>query len=148
MHVGIANPRWREKRSRHSQLMRNPQFCISGKRLMQRILSILSEYFVPRTKSKSTHEDKWLSYQNTMAYSILKKCTLVYKFIWISILRKFWDKHVQFQTNPSGKILQILKNGFMSDITSKRSEDMPNIYMMIMSNASKKSSDNRTTIFS
>ena len=32
MHVGIANPRWRGKRSRHSRRMRNPQFCVSGKR--------------------------------------------------------------------------------------------------------------------
>ena len=32
MHVGIANPRWRGKRSRHSRRMRNPQFYISAKR--------------------------------------------------------------------------------------------------------------------
>ena len=32
MHVGIANPRWRGKRSRHSRRMRNPQFYVSGKR--------------------------------------------------------------------------------------------------------------------
>ena len=32
MHVGIANPRWRGKRSRHSRRMRNPQFFVSGKR--------------------------------------------------------------------------------------------------------------------
>ena len=31
-HVGIANPRRRGKRSRHSRHMRNPQFCVSGKR--------------------------------------------------------------------------------------------------------------------
>ena len=34
MHVGIANPRWRGKRSRHSRRMRNPQFYVSGKRPM------------------------------------------------------------------------------------------------------------------
>ena len=34
MHVGIANPRWRGKRSRHSGRMRNPQFYVSGKRPM------------------------------------------------------------------------------------------------------------------
>ena len=34
MHLGIAKPRWREKRSRHSWRMRNPPFCISGKRSM------------------------------------------------------------------------------------------------------------------
>ena len=31
MHVGIANPRWWGKRSRHSRRMRNPQFYVSGK---------------------------------------------------------------------------------------------------------------------
>ena len=34
MHVGIANPRWRGKRSRYSQCMRNPQFYAFGKRPM------------------------------------------------------------------------------------------------------------------
>ena len=32
IHVEIANPRWREKRSLHSRRMRNPQFYESGKR--------------------------------------------------------------------------------------------------------------------
>ena len=32
MHVGIANPWWWGKRPRHSRRMRNPQFCLSGKR--------------------------------------------------------------------------------------------------------------------
>ena len=32
IHVGIAKPRWREKRSRHSPRIRNPPFCESGKR--------------------------------------------------------------------------------------------------------------------
>ena len=32
IHVGIANPRWREKRPRHSRCTRNPQFYGSGKR--------------------------------------------------------------------------------------------------------------------
>ena len=36
MHVGIANPRWREKRSRHSQRMRNPQFYVSDKRPIEK----------------------------------------------------------------------------------------------------------------
>ena len=34
MHVGIANPRWWGKRSRHSRRMRNQQFYVSGKRPM------------------------------------------------------------------------------------------------------------------
>ena len=32
---GFLWSRWRRKRSRHSRRMRNPQFCISGKRPMQ-----------------------------------------------------------------------------------------------------------------
>ena len=32
MHVGIAKPRWRGKRSWHSRCIRNPQFYVSGKR--------------------------------------------------------------------------------------------------------------------
>ena len=34
MHVSIANPRWRGKRSRNSRRMRNPQYYVSGKRPM------------------------------------------------------------------------------------------------------------------
>ena len=37
MHVGIANPRWREKRSQHSWRMRNPQFDVSDKSPMRLI---------------------------------------------------------------------------------------------------------------
>ena len=36
MHAGIANPRWRGKRSRQSRRMRNPQLYVSGKRPMIR----------------------------------------------------------------------------------------------------------------
>ena len=34
LHVWIANPRWRGKRSRHSRCIGNPQFYVSGKRPM------------------------------------------------------------------------------------------------------------------
>ena len=34
MHIGIVNPRWRGKRSRHSRRMRNSRFFVSGKRSM------------------------------------------------------------------------------------------------------------------
>ena len=37
-HVGIGNPRWRAKRSRHSRHMRNPQFYVSGKRPIREAL--------------------------------------------------------------------------------------------------------------
>ena len=35
VHVGIANPQWQGKRSRHSRRMRNPYFCVFGKRPME-----------------------------------------------------------------------------------------------------------------
>ena len=36
---GFLRIRWREKRSQHSQRMRNRQFCVSGKRSMEAIIS-------------------------------------------------------------------------------------------------------------
>ena len=47
MHVGIANPLWRRKRSRHSRRMRNPQVYVSGKRLMTSQLCLTSDYMLP-----------------------------------------------------------------------------------------------------
>ena len=41
MQVGIANPRLRGKRSRHSRRMRNPQFYVYGKRAMIQLSSSL-----------------------------------------------------------------------------------------------------------
>ena len=44
MYIGITNPRWRGKRSRHSPRMRNPQFYVSGKRpLVYIVLKCLLE---------------------------------------------------------------------------------------------------------
>ena len=53
MHVGIANPRWRGKRSRHRRT-RNPQFYVSGKRpivhgndyIGQMVLAFYKEEFI------------------------------------------------------------------------------------------------------
>ena len=44
LHVGIANLRWREKRSRDSQRMRNPQFYVSGKRPMVEKYKFVANY--------------------------------------------------------------------------------------------------------
>ena len=41
IYAGIANPRWRGKRSRHSRRMRNPQFRVSGKRPMSSVAMML-----------------------------------------------------------------------------------------------------------
>ena len=52
MHVGIANSRWRGKCSRHSRRMRNPQFCVSGKKPMDNATSKQSalKHFDTQTK--------------------------------------------------------------------------------------------------
>ena len=41
IHVGIANRRWRWKRSRHSRRMRNPHFFVCGKRPTAVVQSLL-----------------------------------------------------------------------------------------------------------
>ena len=48
MRVGVANPQWRGKRSRHSLRMRNPQLYVSGKRPtgMSRVLLGFIEYMM------------------------------------------------------------------------------------------------------
>ena len=43
MHAGIANPRWRGKRSRHSGGKRNTQFYVSGKRPMDSVVRLSIE---------------------------------------------------------------------------------------------------------
>ena len=43
MHVGIANPRWCRKRSRHSRCMRSPQYYISGKMPMGKLWDVIWE---------------------------------------------------------------------------------------------------------
>ena len=44
MHVGVANPRRRGKRYRHSRRMGNPQFYISGKRPIPRKVKVTLIY--------------------------------------------------------------------------------------------------------
>ena len=61
MYVGIADPRWRGKLSRHSRRMRNRQFYVSGKR------PIPQTWFVQKTCWSNTHDFKnGLSYGQTI----------------------------------------------------------------------------------
>ena len=46
MHVGIANRRWRGKRSRHSRHMRNSQIYVFGKRPMAVQLTMMFYYAI------------------------------------------------------------------------------------------------------
>ena len=62
MHVGIANPWWRGKHSRHSWCMRNPQFYVSGKRPMGHMLWVKSLIFaLPQSLLYWTHITKYSS---------------------------------------------------------------------------------------
>ena len=47
MHVGIANPRWRGKRSRHSRRMRNTQSYLSGERPIYKYPNIITALLHP-----------------------------------------------------------------------------------------------------
>ena len=61
MHVGIANPGWRGKRSRHSRRIRNLQFYISGKRPMDTLtgieISAVNNTFRPRHSGRHFADD-------------------------------------------------------------------------------------------
>ena len=52
MHAGIANLRWRGKRSRQSRFMRKPQFYVSGKKPMAKYRTV-SWNFLTRIFTKS-----------------------------------------------------------------------------------------------
>ena len=49
MYVGIANPWWLGKLSRHSRRLHNPQFDVSGKRLIEIALHIMMFYIATLT---------------------------------------------------------------------------------------------------
>ena len=82
IHVEIANPRWRGKRSRHSRRMRNPQFYVSDKMPIRRHGSDLiirnSPYFSITKVEPSFAEVKSEEF-----------CSVDYKFVRVSILTKY-----------------------------------------------------------
>ena len=65
---GFLWSRWREKRSRHSRRMRNPQLCVSGKRSMP---------MIEATASKAHSDEKAF---NSTAFMF--QCTIVYLRHW------------------------------------------------------------------
>ena len=77
MHVGITNPRWRGKRSRHSRRMRNPQFYVSGKRPMGQWLEVDTIEVLSKTKrSRSINSSRLTSFYTTWGIkcSFLHSC--------------------------------------------------------------------------
>ena len=86
MHVGIANPRMRGKRSRHSRRMRNPQFYVSGRRLVV-IISRLPNASEITLKAM----DKTNRYLITTKYIKARTICIVCAFYWlISLLESVW----------------------------------------------------------
>ena len=87
MHPGIANPRWRGKRSRHSRRMRNPQFYISGKRPMGLCVlalglsasALVATHFPGHVGPNWKHKIRWWRLGNLLTNLpvVLKQCLLV-----------------------------------------------------------------------
>ena len=65
MHVGIANPRWRGKWSRHPRRMRNPQFYVSGKRPMA------TNYYMNRWRVNTGIKCKWSVTRNVWIKALI-----------------------------------------------------------------------------
>ena len=77
MHVGIANPRWRGKCSRHFRRMRNPQFYVSGKRPIAMTFDAL-----PTRKFSDSAQKYTTQYDAVMKLSIMFKILLILR-VWM-----------------------------------------------------------------
>ena len=65
MHVGIANPPWRGKRSQYSRRMRNPQFHVSGKRPMQQPAHAFCRVYYHPSRQPATH---WVNFYDLLHF--------------------------------------------------------------------------------
>ena len=103
MHVRIDNPRWRGKLYRHSRRMRNPQFFVSGKRPMERTLSMhiysIRNYIVGVTNAST-------------GFSVRSKLT---QFEWPDALRhqaqinrSYWNTCIMM-TSSKGNIFRVTR---------------------------------------
>ena len=74
MHVGIANRRWRGKRSRHSRRMRNQQFYVSCKSPLNQPLQSeqYASYISYIIHENNFREYDWLAYKSLCCK---KKCS-------------------------------------------------------------------------
>ena len=72
MHVGIAIPRWRGKRSRHFRRMRKTQFYVCGKRPMYNLLD-------NATNGHNTGSMSYLPEQGVNSPYLQKECLLTYR---------------------------------------------------------------------
>ena len=100
MHVVIANPRWRGKRSRHSRRMHNLQVYVSGKRPMVLILFTRN---IPVSATEGLHHS--LENTNTIIfislYITLMSLVSLHRIydssyaIFTSLLQ-FWMLHLMF----------------------------------------------------
>ena len=90
MHVGIAKPRWRGKRSRHSRRhMRNLKFYISGKRPIQYVAYTILFCFVLL----------WLYHQfsvNSIGVSINILHTNAVSFFGLLLSSSLWHSHYRY----------------------------------------------------
>ena len=100
MYVGIANPSWRGKRSRHSWRMRNPQFYVSGKRPMPYSVLEIAHQFLwwPGAWQPSHHtnpchfliknlfhQERSRNHENAREITHFYACTPTSSFSWVNV---------------------------------------------------------------
>ena len=88
MHVGIASPRVAGKCSRHSRLMRNPHFYVSGKRPMPMVIYLcdvigLHWFTLWSLSVKYSRSHKRSQFEAMITTNILAQNSLFLVFIWV-----------------------------------------------------------------
>ena len=73
VNVGMANPRWRGKRSRHSRRIHNPQFTVFGKRPITQCHKVTQKSWLQTT----TKNNKARSVCILLAYFLYVTCILL-----------------------------------------------------------------------
>ena len=95
MHVGIAKLRRWGKRSRHSRRMRNPQYYISGKRPMRKMLERI-------VCSLGMHPTKYTSHIECIHNNI----SYIYDLYFPNLLNSYWYCYRLTNTNEMGCFTQ------------------------------------------
>ena len=102
---------WRGKRSQHSQLLRNPQFYVSGKRPMEMVSLIAFLWWTHRSRMDSPHrgpamrsfnvlfaETPWRSYGVTvMSYCLIASWRGTHRLFYTALLVLCADKPLDRQ---------------------------------------------------
>ena len=131
MHAGIAYPRWRRKRSRHSRRMRNPQFYVFGKRHMCQCSRVLLWFSFLVVFNRH-----WSGY--VLAYHWIKvnalsinANSLMWALFLVDVLTRDWCGHmlachlifskaISFNTNSRNKHWHVILSSLWRIVTFRR----------------------------